>query len=135
MVNTDQHVTRLGLPADLWASFDDFAVLESCAGSDQRDEVGCVHSAPPAVCGLDEHEGHRDPGAAGAGPIRDPLSEPDGGEGGFSVNATNPSRQTRQFCAQLGDTEGGDGPGAPAPAAEQPYFVAKSEFFNRPLPA
>ena len=45
--------------------FDEFAVLESCAGSDQRDEVGCVHSAPPGLCGLDELEGHRDSGGAG----------------------------------------------------------------------
>jgi FAD/FMN-containing dehydrogenase len=43
--------------------------------------------------------------------------------------------QTRRFWAQLGDAEGGQAPAAPAPAAEQPYFVARSEFFNRPLPA
>jgi hypothetical protein len=30
------------------------------------------------LCGLDELEGHRDSGGAGAGSVRDPLSEPDG---------------------------------------------------------
>jgi hypothetical protein len=43
--------------------------------------VGWVHSAPPGLCGLDELDGHRDSGGAGAGSLRDPLSEPDGGEG------------------------------------------------------
>ena len=42
--------------------------------------------------------------------------------------------QTRQFWAELGEAEGGDGPGTPAPAEQPPYFIAKSEFFNRPLP-
>jgi hypothetical protein len=43
--------------------------------------------------------------------------------------------QTRQYWAELGEAEGGDGPGARAPAVQQPHFVAKSEFFSRPLPA
>jgi FAD/FMN-containing dehydrogenase len=43
--------------------------------------------------------------------------------------------QTRQFWADLGDAEDDDGNGAAAPSVQQPYFVAKSEFFNRPLPA
>jgi len=42
--------------------------------------------------------------------------------------------QTRQFWAELGAREGGDGPGLQDPSAQQPYFVAKSEFFSRLLP-
>jgi FAD/FMN-containing dehydrogenase len=41
--------------------------------------------------------------------------------------------QTRQFWAELGATEDGDGPGPQDPSAQQPHFVAKSEFFSRPL--
>ena len=41
--------------------------------------------------------------------------------------------QTRRFWADLGATE--DEHGAPQePPAQRPYLVAKSEFFNRPLP-
>jgi FAD/FMN-containing dehydrogenase len=43
--------------------------------------------------------------------------------------------QTRQYWAELGEAEGEDGPGARAPVVQQLYFVAKSEFFSRPLPA
>jgi hypothetical protein len=43
--------------------------------------------------------------------------------------------QTRQFWAELGATDDGDGPGPQDPSAQLPYFVAKSEFFSRPLPA
>jgi hypothetical protein len=46
------------------------AVLESCAGTTQHDQVGCVHSAPAVLCQL---EGRRDSGGAGAGSLRDPL--------------------------------------------------------------
>jgi hypothetical protein len=41
--------------------------------------------------------------------------------------------QTRQVWAELGATEDGDGPGPQDPSAQQPHFVAKSEFFSRPL--
>jgi FAD/FMN-containing dehydrogenase len=43
--------------------------------------------------------------------------------------------QTRQFWADLGATEDGDGPGLHYPPAQLPYLVAKSEFFSRPLPS
>jgi hypothetical protein len=33
---------------------DEGALLEPCAGADQRDQVGCVGRAPPGLCGLDE---------------------------------------------------------------------------------
>jgi FAD/FMN-containing dehydrogenase len=42
--------------------------------------------------------------------------------------------QTMRFWANLGATEYGAGPGPQDPSAPQPYLVAKSEFFNRPLP-
>jgi FAD/FMN-containing dehydrogenase len=43
--------------------------------------------------------------------------------------------QTRQFWAELGAIEDGDRPGPQDPSAQQPHFVAKSEFFSRPLPS
>jgi len=46
-----------------------------------------------------------------------------------------PFAQTRQFWAELGATEDGDRPGPQDPSAQQPRFVAKSEFFSRPLPS
>jgi FAD/FMN-containing dehydrogenase len=42
--------------------------------------------------------------------------------------------QTRQFWAELGGTEHGDGSSPQDASAQLPYFVAKSEFFSRPLP-
>jgi FAD/FMN-containing dehydrogenase len=42
--------------------------------------------------------------------------------------------QTRQFWAELGAVEDGDVPGPQDPSAQPSYFVAKSEFFSRPLP-
>src|SRR5262245_21557574 len=41
--------------------------------------------------------------------------------------------QTRRFWADLGATEDEDG-ALQDPSAQQPYLVARSEFFNRPLP-
>jgi FAD/FMN-containing dehydrogenase len=43
--------------------------------------------------------------------------------------------ETRRFWAQLPVGEDGDGHAAVAPLAQQPYLVAKSEFFKRPLPS
>jgi hypothetical protein len=40
-----------------------------------------VHGTPPRLCGLDELERHRDSGGPRAGPLGDPLTQPDGGEG------------------------------------------------------
>ena len=50
-------------------SFDELAVLERRAGTDQGDELGCVHGTPPGLCGLDELERHGDTGGPGAGPL------------------------------------------------------------------
>jgi len=62
-------------------SFDEFAVLEPRASADQGDQVGCVDRAPAGLGGLDEFEGHRHAGGAGAGSLGDPLAESDGREG------------------------------------------------------
>ena len=64
-------------------SFDEFAVFETCSGSDEGDEVGRVDRTPTVLGGFDELEGHRNPGGAGAGALGDPLTQPDGGEGGL----------------------------------------------------
>ena len=64
----------------LVGAFGEGAVLEPCAGADQRDLVGCVERTPPGLCGLDELQRHRDAGGAGAGPLGDALAEPDGGD-------------------------------------------------------
>src|SRR5665648_1001696 len=48
-------------------AFEEFALLEACAGADQGDQVGCVDRAPAVLGGLDELERHRDPG--GPGPL------------------------------------------------------------------
>jgi hypothetical protein len=40
-----------------------------------------VHRTPSGLGGLDEFERHRDAGCPGAWSLRDPLAEPDRGEG------------------------------------------------------
>jgi len=62
-------------------SFDEFAVDEGRASTDESDQVGCVHRAPAGLGGLHELERHRDPGGPRAGAFGDALSQPDGGEG------------------------------------------------------
>lgn len=62
-------------------SFDEDAVLERRASTDESDEVGCVHGPPPVLGGLDELERHRDPGGTGAWALGDSLTQPDGREG------------------------------------------------------
>lgn len=54
----------LSLASGFVGSFDESAVLELRAGSDEGDEVGCVHGAPAGLGGLDEFERHRDAGGA-----------------------------------------------------------------------
>ena len=85
----DRRVSRRLLVTSLLilvvGSFDEFAVLELCAGADEGDEVGCVDCAPSGLGGLDELERHRDAGGAGAGALGDSLSESDGGEGGLDI--------------------------------------------------
>ena len=61
-------------------SLDECALLEAGSGAYQRDQVWGVDRAPPGLGGLDQLERHRDPGRARAGPLGDPLTEPDGGE-------------------------------------------------------
>ncbi len=43
-------------------AFDELAVLERRAGSDEGDQMGGVDGSPPALGGLHELEGHRDAG-------------------------------------------------------------------------
>ena len=62
-------------------SFDEFAVVERRTGTDEGDEVGCVHRPPPGLRGLDQLERHRQAGSAGAGALGDLAAVPDGGEG------------------------------------------------------
>ena len=57
--------------------FDELAVLGYRAGTDQRDEVGCVDGPPPGLCRCDERERHRDTGGAGAGALGDSLAKPE----------------------------------------------------------
>jgi hypothetical protein len=54
-------------------SFDEDAVPERRAGSDQRDEVGGIDGTPAVLCRLEEFERQRDPGGPRAGPLGDPL--------------------------------------------------------------
>lgn len=62
-------------------SFDQHALVEGRAGSDEGDQVGCVDRAPAALGGLNELVGHGDSGGAGARPLGDPLAQADGREG------------------------------------------------------
>lgn len=43
-------------------AFDELAAFEAGAGSDEGDEVGCVHDPPASLGGLDELEDHREGG-------------------------------------------------------------------------
>ena len=54
-------------------SFDLFAVGEGDAGADERDQVGCVHHAPPGLGGFDELERHRYASGSRAGALGDTL--------------------------------------------------------------
>ena len=65
-------------------SFDEFAVVESGAGADERNEVGCVHGAPTGLGGFDEFEGHGEAGRAGAGAFGDLCAMAHGGESGLN---------------------------------------------------
>jgi hypothetical protein len=56
----------LSFTSRLVGSFDGFCRSRILASSDQRAEVGCVHSAPPGPCRLDELESHRDSDGGGA---------------------------------------------------------------------
>jgi hypothetical protein len=37
-------------------SFDELAGVKDSSGSDEGDEVGCIHGSPAGLCGLDELE-------------------------------------------------------------------------------
>jgi hypothetical protein len=50
-------------PASEWRRALLWAGLERVSGSDEGDEVECVHGPPPVLCGLDQLERHRDPGS------------------------------------------------------------------------
>jgi hypothetical protein len=58
------------------------------------DEVWRVDRPPAGLGGLDELERHGDSGGAGAEAFRDPLAEPDGGEGGLETVASTLSTRT-----------------------------------------
>src|SRR5665648_1008489 len=62
-------------------AFDELAVFEAGPGSDEGDQVWCVHGAPPALGGFDELERHRDAGGFGPGALGDLGAVADGGEG------------------------------------------------------
>ncbi len=52
----------LGFGLGVVGSFDEFAFAQCRTGADERNEVGCVDSPPPALGGFDELERHDDPG-------------------------------------------------------------------------
>jgi hypothetical protein len=52
-------------------SFDELAVDEYRAGTDQCDQVRCVDRSPPVLRGLDELERRGQPGGPGSGPAGD----------------------------------------------------------------
>ena len=55
-------------------TFDEFAVDEGGAGTDERDEVGRVDHPPPGLGRLDQLERHRDPRGPTAGTFGDALA-------------------------------------------------------------
>ena len=61
-------------------SFDELAGLETGAGADERDEVGCVDRPPAVLGGFDELERHRQPGGARTRALGDLGAVPDGRE-------------------------------------------------------
>ena len=71
---------RLGV---LSGPFDEFAVDEGRAGTEQGDEVGSVDGAPAVLRCLDELERHRQPCGPRAGALGDLGPVPDSGEGGL----------------------------------------------------
>src|SRR5665647_3933701 len=62
-------------------AFDELAVFEAGLGSDEGDQVWCVHVAAPALGGFYELERHRDAGGFGPGALGDLGAVADGGEG------------------------------------------------------
>jgi hypothetical protein len=50
-------------------SFDAFAILEPCAGTDERDELCCVDGAPAGLRGFDELTAIAMPAAREPGPF------------------------------------------------------------------
>jgi hypothetical protein len=64
-----------------FGSFDEFAVVEGGAGSDQGNQVRGVDHPPARLGCFDQLERLREAGGAVAGAFGDPLTEPDGGEG------------------------------------------------------
>lgn len=52
-------------------AFDVDAAFEVGSGPDEGDQVGCVDGPPAFLGGLDELEGHRERGRAGAGAAGD----------------------------------------------------------------
>ena len=74
-------ITRLADHLPIRRLVRELATLEPRAGADQGDQAGCADRAPAGLGGLDEPEGHRHAGGAGAGALGDPLAESDGGEG------------------------------------------------------
>jgi hypothetical protein len=59
-------------------AFDELAAFEAGSGTDERDEVGCVHGPSPLLSGLDEHEDHGQSSGAGAGASGDLGPQADG---------------------------------------------------------
>src|SRR6516225_152688 len=66
---------------DVDGAFEQFALVEHGAGTDEGDQVRRVHHAPAGLRGLDQLVGHGDTGGAGTGALGDPGSQAHGGEG------------------------------------------------------
>ena len=65
-------------------SFDELAIDEGRSGADERDQVGGVDHAPAALRGLDQLEGHRQPGGLRPVTLGDLRPQPDGNESRFN---------------------------------------------------
>jgi hypothetical protein len=50
-------------------AFNELAAFEAGPGAGERDEVGCVDSAPAFLGGVDQLECRGDPGGLGDGPL------------------------------------------------------------------
>lgn len=69
-ISADQdHLSGRLVRGLLLAAFDEFAVFELRAGSDERDQVRCIHRAPAGLCGLDSLKAIATPAAREPGPL------------------------------------------------------------------
>jgi hypothetical protein len=92
----------VGLPDNI----DDVIALElqliARVQAGNADRLVPQHTDDAGLGGLDELERHGDSGGAGAEAFRDPLAEPDGGEGGLeTVASTLSTRTLRMWGTQL----------------------------------